>query len=164
MSWPTVSDAVPAQVNHSPDSLQTECSRNANSQLNPVFEHLVGRQNPPMGAQMRSVCLSDQKGWSQDLALPRPSYGLVMEATVFCWRFLPTWALLNVSKFTSFFFFFFFCCCCCCCCCIWTFPCLLHTRTLPTCNYCCTFHHIIVLHWRMKGTHVAGGSLGGWWR
>jgi len=100
-----VSDAVPAQVNHSPDSLQTECSRNANSQLNPVFEHLVGRQNPPMGAQMRSVCLSDQKGWSQDLALPRPQLWVGNGGNSFL---LEISAYLSSSKCKQIYFLFFF--------------------------------------------------------
>jgi len=37
-----------------------------------VIEHLVGRQNQPRGAQVRTTNLIDQKGWSQDLPLPSP--------------------------------------------------------------------------------------------
>ena len=48
------------------------CSRNAKSQLEPVIEHLVGRQGQPRGAQVHAMHLSDQKGWSQDPPLPRP--------------------------------------------------------------------------------------------
>ena len=49
-----------------------ECSRNAKSQLEPVIEHLVGRQGQPRGAQVQAMHLSDQKGWNQYLPLPRP--------------------------------------------------------------------------------------------
>ena len=48
------------------------CSGNAKSHLEPVIEHLVGRQGQPRGAQVYAVQLSDQKGWSQDPPLPRP--------------------------------------------------------------------------------------------
>jgi len=37
-----------------------------------VIEHLVGRQGLPRGAQVHAIPLSDWKGWSQDLPLPRP--------------------------------------------------------------------------------------------
>ena len=37
-----------------------------------MIEHLVGRHGQPGGAQLYAVHLSDQKGWSQDLSLPRP--------------------------------------------------------------------------------------------
>jgi len=40
------------------------------SQLEAVMEHLVGRQGQPMGAQVYAMCLSDQKGCSQDPPLP----------------------------------------------------------------------------------------------
>jgi len=48
------------------------CSLNAKSQLEPVIEHLVGRQGQPRGAQVHAMYLSDWKGWSQDPLLPRP--------------------------------------------------------------------------------------------
>ena len=36
-----------------------------------MFEHLVGRQGQLRGAQVYAMHLSDWKGWSQDLPLPR---------------------------------------------------------------------------------------------
>jgi len=48
------------------------CARNAKSWLEPVIEHLVGRQDQPRRAQVHAVPLSDWKGWSQDPPLPRP--------------------------------------------------------------------------------------------
>ena len=48
------------------------CSGNAESQLEAVIEHLVGRQGQPRGAQVHAMQLRDRKGWSQDLPLPRP--------------------------------------------------------------------------------------------
>ena len=48
------------------------CNRNADSQLESVVEHLVGRQGQPGGAQVHAMQLSDRKGWSQDPPLPRP--------------------------------------------------------------------------------------------
>ena len=52
--------------------LQKQHSRNAKSQLEPVIEHLIGRQGQPRRAQNYAVHLSDQKGQSQDPPLPRP--------------------------------------------------------------------------------------------
>ena len=49
-----------------------ECRGNAESQLQPVIKHLVGRQGQPRAAQLHAMYLSDQKGWSQDPPLPRP--------------------------------------------------------------------------------------------
>jgi len=49
-----------------------QCSRNADSQLAPVMEHLVGRQGQPRGAQVHAMYPSDWKGWSQDPPLPSP--------------------------------------------------------------------------------------------
>ena len=40
----------------------TGCSRNAESWLELVIEHLQGRQGQPRGAQVHTVHLSDQKG------------------------------------------------------------------------------------------------------
>jgi len=54
------------------ERLLQRCSRNAKSQLEPVIEHLVGRQGQPRGVQVHATHLSDQKGWSQDPPLPRP--------------------------------------------------------------------------------------------
>jgi len=48
------------------------CSKNAKSQLEPVIEHLVGRQGQPRRAQVHAMHLSDWKGCSQDPPLPRP--------------------------------------------------------------------------------------------
>jgi len=48
------------------------CSGNAKSCLEPVMEHLVGREGQPREAQVHAMNLSDQKGWSQDLPLPSP--------------------------------------------------------------------------------------------
>jgi len=50
------------------------CSGNAKTQLQPVIEHLVGRQGQPRGAQLHGMHLSDRKGWSQDPPLPRPHW------------------------------------------------------------------------------------------
>ena len=36
-----------------------------------MIEHLVGRQGQTKGAQVHPMHLSDWKGWSQDLPLPR---------------------------------------------------------------------------------------------
>jgi len=47
-------------------------SRNAKSWPETVIEHLGGRQGQPRGAQVHAIHLSDWKGWSQDLPLPRP--------------------------------------------------------------------------------------------
>jgi len=49
----------------------TGCSRNAESWLEPVIEHLVGRQGQPKGAQVQVMYLSDHKEWSQDSPLSR---------------------------------------------------------------------------------------------
>ena len=66
------------------------CSRNAESQPELVIEHLVGRQGQPRGVQLRAMCLSDWKGWSQDQPLPRPhlrvgsgSKGVLLEISVY---------------------------------------------------------------------------------
>jgi len=48
------------------------CSGNAQSWLEEVMEHLVGRQGQPRGAQVQAIHLSDWKGWRQDSPLPRP--------------------------------------------------------------------------------------------
>jgi len=48
------------------------CSGNAESQLERVIKHLVGRQGQPRGAQVHAIYLSDWKEWSQDPPLPRP--------------------------------------------------------------------------------------------
>jgi len=47
-------------------------SRNAKSQIEPVIEHLLGRQGQTRGAQVHAMLLSDQKGCSHDPPLPRP--------------------------------------------------------------------------------------------
>ena len=62
------------QLRHSSKniSLKICCSGNAESQLETVIEHLVGRQVQPREAQVYAMHLSDQKGWSQDPPLPRP--------------------------------------------------------------------------------------------
>ena len=52
--------------------VKQECSTNAESQLEPVIEHLVGRYGQPRGAQMHALPLSDWKVWSQDSPIPRP--------------------------------------------------------------------------------------------
>jgi len=78
--------------------LFNSCNGNAKSWLEPVIEHLVGRQGQPRGAQVHAVHLSDRKGWSQDPPLSR----------LHCWqwrqghlagRSLPIWGLPGVSKF-----------------------------------------------------------------
>jgi len=46
-------------------------SRNANSWPEPVIEHQVGRQGQLRGTQVQTVHLSDWKGWSKALCLPR---------------------------------------------------------------------------------------------
>ena len=48
------------------------CSGNAKSWLEPVIEHLVGRQGKPRGAQVHAMQLNEQQEWSQDPPLPRP--------------------------------------------------------------------------------------------
>ena len=48
------------------------CRLNAESQLEPVIEHLVGRQGQPKGAQVHAMQVNDREGWSQDPPLPRP--------------------------------------------------------------------------------------------
>jgi len=48
------------------------CSRNAKSRLEPVTEHLVGRQGHPRAAQVHARHLNDWKEWSQHPPLPRP--------------------------------------------------------------------------------------------
>jgi len=48
------------------------CHRNAKSQPEAVIEHLVERQGQPRDAQVYAMHLSEWKGWSQDLPLPRP--------------------------------------------------------------------------------------------
>ena len=47
-------------------------SGNAETGLEAVMEHLVGRQGQPRGAQVHAMSLSDWQGWSQDPPLPRP--------------------------------------------------------------------------------------------
>ena len=42
------------------------------SQLDPVIEHLVGRQGQPTGAQVYAMYLSDGKGWILAAPLPSP--------------------------------------------------------------------------------------------
>jgi len=37
---------------------------------------MVGRQGQARGVQVHAMHLSDQKGWSQDLLLPRPHLGV----------------------------------------------------------------------------------------
>ena len=46
------------------------------SQLEPVIEHLVGRQGQPRRAQVHAMHVSDKKGWSQGPPLPRTHLGL----------------------------------------------------------------------------------------
>ena len=46
-------------------------SGNTKSHLEPVIEHLVGRQDQPREAQVQAMHLSDWKGWSQDPPFPR---------------------------------------------------------------------------------------------
>jgi len=67
------------------------CSRNAESQLEAVIEHLVGRQGQPRGAQVHAMDLSDHKGRSQDPPLPTPHLrvgsggkGILLEIPVYC--------------------------------------------------------------------------------
>ena len=47
-------------------------SGNAKTQLEPVIEHLVGRQGQLKGPQVHAMYRSDWKGWSQDSLPPRP--------------------------------------------------------------------------------------------
>jgi len=42
------------------------------SWLEPVIEHLVGRQGQPRGVQVQTMHLRDWKGWSQDPPPSRP--------------------------------------------------------------------------------------------
>ena len=66
------------------------CNRNAESQLEAVMKHLVGRQGQPNGAQVHPMHLGDRKGWSQDPPLSQPSFkGWQWGVRVFCWRSLP---------------------------------------------------------------------------
>ena len=80
------------------------CSRNANSRPEPVFEHLLGRQGQPRGAQVYAVHLSDWKGCSQDPPLPRPRVRVGSGGEgISCQGSLPTWSLPKVSSsFSSF--------------------------------------------------------------
>jgi len=73
-----------------------------------------GRQGQARAAQVDAMQLSGQKGWSQDPPLP----SLHLRAGsggegFFCWRSLPAWGLLKVSKQLFFLHF------CICICCIW---------------------------------------------
>ena len=53
-------------------TLVQKCCGNAKTQLEPVIEHLVGRQGQSRGAQVHATHLSDKNWWNQDLPLPRP--------------------------------------------------------------------------------------------
>ena len=60
------------------------------SWLEPVIEHLVGRQGQPRGAQVHAVQPNDQKEWSQDPPLPKPhlsagsgSKGILLEISAY---------------------------------------------------------------------------------
>jgi len=114
------------------------CSRNAESQLEAVIEHLVGRQGQPRGAQVQAMYLSDWKGWSQDSPLPRPHLrassggeGVLLE--------IP--ACLGPSKGKQLFCLHF----CVHSCCIWACPNLLQLKTLPPHCYHYSFYCIVVL-------------------
>lgn len=50
----------------------SSCSRSVMSWLEPVIEHVMGRQDQPRGAQLHAMYLSDKKGWSQDPLHLRP--------------------------------------------------------------------------------------------
>jgi len=66
------------------------CSGNAKSQPETVIEHLVGRQGQLRRAQVYAMQLSDWKGWSQDLPLPRPHLRVGSGGEgISGWRFLP---------------------------------------------------------------------------
>ena len=117
--------------------------RNAESQLEAVIEHLVGRQGQPRGAQLHAMGLSDWKGRNQDPPLPRPhlrvgsrGQNILLEIIVYWWP----------SEGKQLFFLLF----CVHSCCIWACPFLLQPKTLPP-YYChCVFHHIIALQGSME--------------
>jgi len=73
-------------------------SRNAKSQPDPVFEHLVGRQSQDKGAQLHAMRLSDWKGWSQGppltstyLRVGSEGEGILLEIPVYPYILYP-WA------------------------------------------------------------------------
>lgn len=67
------------------------CSGNAKSQPEKVMGHLVRRQGQPQGAQVQALHLSDWKGRSQDLPLPRPHLKVSSGGKgSSCWRSLLT--------------------------------------------------------------------------
>ena len=68
------------------------------------FEHLVGRQGQPRGAQVCAMQLSGQKGWNQDPPPPIPHLRVGSGAGgISFWRSLPTWGFLKVSSSFSLF-------------------------------------------------------------
>ena len=73
------------------------CSGNAKSQLEPVIEHLVGRQDWPRGAQVQAMQLSDWKGWSQDAPLHRPHLRVGSGGEVISVE-IPSYLSLNEGK------------------------------------------------------------------
>ena len=114
------------------NNFDTYCSWNAKSQLEPVIEHLVGRQGQRRGAQVYA------RRWSQDPPLPRPHLkvgsrgeGISLEILIYP----------RPSKGRQFFFL----CFCVHGCCTGVCFCLLQCRVVSLCYYCCTFHHIIAL-------------------
>jgi len=67
------------------------CEEMTTLQLEPVIEHLVGRQGQLRGAQVHAMYLSEQKGRSQDPPLPRPHLRVGSGGeSVLSWRRLPT--------------------------------------------------------------------------
>ena len=74
------------------------CSGNAKSQLEPVIEHLVGRQGQLRGAQVHTVQLSDRKGWILAPPFPRPHLKAGSGSESVCgWSSLCSCGLLKVS-------------------------------------------------------------------
>ena len=99
----------------------------------------MGRQGQLRGAQVHAMYLSAQKGWSQDLPLPRPHLwvgsggeGISLEIPAYLWPF-------KGKKL-------FFLCFCIYGCYVWACSLLLQPGIVPPHYYCCAFHHIIALH------------------
>jgi len=89
--WTLTSIIFLLQHNSDKQNRNAHCRGNAESQLEPVIEHLVGRQGQPRAAQLHALHLNDQKGWSQDPPRPRAHLRVGSGGKgISCWRSLPT--------------------------------------------------------------------------
>ena len=135
--WTLTSIIFLLQHNSDKQNRNAHCRGNAESQLEPVIEHLVGRQGQPRAAQLHAMHLSDQRGWSQDPPPPRPHLRVGSGGEGISGDLCMPEAFQK-KKAASFSYF------CIHCCQVWANPHSLQTGILQLCYHCYAFHCVTV--------------------